>query len=61
MRVLRLWTFHGRRRSWALNIQWEPHDLWVGVFWRTTPSEFLHLYVCLVPLFPIHLTIQRAK
>jgi len=42
--------------------QWEPHDLWVGIFWRNVyemPEPFLtlHIYICIIPLIPFHLTI----
>ena len=38
--------------------QFEPRDLWIGLFWRRTEVSF-HLYVCLVPFLPLHVTIAR--
>lgn len=38
--------------------QFEPRDLWVGLFWQRTEIA-LHLYICLVPLVPLHVTIAR--
>ena len=42
--------------------QWEPRDIWVGLFWRVRLSElerwkFLHLYICVIPFVPLHVTI----
>ena len=62
----------------AVQIQWEPHDMWIGAFWRfdrwkgeATGSDrkhgaisampwSLHLYICLVPLLPIHVYVMRT-
>ncbi|MHC4864613.1 MAG: hypothetical protein ACYTEX_11040 [Planctomycetota bacterium] len=41
-------------------IQWEPRDMWVGLFWRKTEIA-IHLYICLVPLLPLHVTIARKS
>lgn len=41
-----------------VQFQFEPRDLWVGVFWRRTTIA-LHLYVCVLPLVPLHVTIAR--
>ncbi len=40
--------------------QWEPRDLWVGCFWRRTPN-CLHLYICLLPMIPLHVTIWSPR
>ncbi len=42
--------------------QFEPRDLWVGLFWRTKhavqdPHYTLHIYLCLIPLVPLHITL----
>ena len=42
--------------------QFEPRDLWIGLFWRINremppPFYTLHLYVCILPLVPLHITI----
>jgi hypothetical protein len=39
--------------------QWEPRDLWVGLFWRRTAIA-LHLYVCVLPCVPLHISIRRT-
>lgn len=38
-----------------VQLQFEVRDLWIGVFWRKTEIA-LHIYICIVPLFPIHIT-----
>lgn len=48
------------RDTVKVNIQWEPRDLWVGLFWRRTELA-LHVYLCLVPCFPFHVSILRAR
>jgi hypothetical protein len=44
-----------------LIVQWqfEPRDLWIGVFWRRTAIAW-HLYVCVIPLLPLHVTIATV-
>lgn len=42
-------------------IKFEPRDLWVGVYWdrEQVPGphyDITHVYICLIPCFPIHLT-----
>lgn len=39
--------------------QFEPRDLWVGLFWQRTEVAF-HLYICVIPLVPLHITIAVA-
>lgn len=46
-------------------VEFEPRDIWVGLFWdrRSSPPpwnpdlllEVLHVWVILIPCFPIHL------
>lgn len=70
--------FFERVGEWAhstAQIQVEPHDFWVGMFWRferwhdCTGSDrrgdyrnpwTLHLYICLLPLLPIHVYVHRT-
>ncbi len=47
------------RPALIVQLQWEPRDVWVGLFWRKTRIA-LHLYICFVPLVPLHVTILRA-
>lgn len=32
--------------------KWE--DAWIGVFWQRKLG-YLHVYICIVPCFPIHI------
>lgn len=43
-----------------VQLQWEFRDCWVGVFWRKTDLA-VHLYICLIPCVPLHVTIMRKK
>lgn len=36
-----------------IELKFEPRDIWVGVYWTVT-NRVLHIYICIVPLFPIH-------
>jgi hypothetical protein len=42
------------------SISFEPRDIWIGVYWnRMTDDEcsVLHIYICLVPMVPIHFSL----
>lgn len=54
MRALRIVD----RANVKAQFQWEPRNAWVGLFWRRT-NVTLHLYVCVVPFVPLHITILR--
>ena len=49
-------------RCWPL--RWVPGDLWVGIYWKLEPLAFhyfdLHVYICLLPMLPIHLEFSRS-
>lgn len=56
----------------ALNVRFEPRDLWVGAYWQVDPiteygtnvavqEEWWHLYLCIVPLLPIHFTLKLRR
>jgi hypothetical protein len=57
------------RETLKVQFQLEPRDLWVGLFWMTLhqmppPCYTFHLYICFVPMVPLHITIllkHRAK
>lgn len=48
------------RPTIKLQLQFEMRDCWVGLFWRKTDLA-IHLYICLVPTIPLHVTILRRK
>lgn len=78
MSGLRFVDWTSRPAHIAVQIQWEPRDLWVGVFWQfhrwhaqITGSDnkhgtyiarpwSLHVYLCIVPLLPIHVYVERT-
>ena len=44
-----------------ISLEYEPHDVWIGVYWRYAPAYLLwHIYVCLIPCFPIHISFDRV-
>lgn len=50
-----------------MTIKFEPRDLWIGIFWdragRITSLDSdrqqYHVYICIVPCFPIIFTISK--
>lgn len=43
-----------------IQFQWEPRDLWLGLFWRKTKIA-LHIYICILPMVPLHITKERIQ
>lgn len=53
------------RRVWTLAVKWEPRDVWIGLYWEGGKVEAIHtvayrFFLCLIPLFPLILTMQRT-
>lgn len=48
------------RHLWrAPHIEFNPHDLWVGVYWEWEDKplgDLLSVYLCIVPCFPLSVT-----
>jgi hypothetical protein len=52
-----------------LKLLFEPRDLWLGVYWNRKvllgaelpPRVDLHVYICLVPMFPIHIVFKGEE
>uniref|UniRef100_A0A6M3LHF4 Uncharacterized protein n=1 Tax=viral metagenome TaxID=1070528 RepID=A0A6M3LHF4_9ZZZZ len=45
-----------------ISLEFKLEDMWVGVFWRYAPAYCLwHIYICLIPCFPIHITFDRVR
>lgn len=50
-----------------MKIKFEPRDWWIGVYWdkngRVTTIDndwdIYHVYVCIIPCFPIYFTFKR--
>jgi hypothetical protein len=63
----------GRRRTppmrlskrWSVSVEWEPRDLWIGVFLKRERDHFLapalHVYVCPLPTLVLHVVQMGAR
>jgi len=41
--------------------EFEPRDLWIGVYWdvdRLRSCTFWRYYFCLIPMLPFHLVVR---
>ncbi|HXI15233.1 MAG TPA: hypothetical protein VNM48_02595 [Chloroflexota bacterium] len=48
----------------SFDAKFEPRDLWVGVFWDRRKSGDTwqwHVYVCPVPMFVLHWSLECEK
>jgi len=51
-------------RHLKVRIEFEPRDLWVGAYWkhkRLGMLRKLDIYICVLPVLPIHLTYVWGK
>lgn len=46
--------FKGMTRRWFVRIERKVQDCWVGVFWKRDYPTSLDVWVCVVPMLPIH-------
>jgi hypothetical protein len=61
---MKLWRWRrtGNVHSFLWGTKWrlefKPQDLWIGIFWKTTPissyKSQTDVYVCLLPMLPLH-------
>lgn len=71
----RMRQFYGLRRvsnpapqirpkgAWRLlraEVKLKPQDLWIGVYWEAQPGR-LNVWVCLLPIVPLHLEFTRGS
>lgn len=47
-------------------IVFEPRDMWVGLYWTNEPLNGwdkwkFHVYICVVPMFPLHIMWKRKQ
>ena len=50
-----------------IRIKYEPRDMWIGLYWERDwfggydidAYERLRIFICLIPLFPIIITIRK--
>lgn len=45
-------------RSLRARFEFEPRDLWVGVYWDRSPTHW-HVYLTAVPCLPLHVSWRR--
>lgn len=50
--VYRDWTAVSKR--WFCRVEWKPQDCWLGAFWKRKAPLALDVWVCLLPMLPIH-------
>lgn len=48
-------------KPWRVSLEFKVQDLWIGAFWQRRSTEtFLgltyvqHLWICILPMLPIH-------
>jgi hypothetical protein len=48
----------------TIRLEWKPQDCWIGVFWKRRSVRGgigpFDLWVCLLPMLPIHYRHQRT-
>lgn len=42
------------RLCWRVRVEFEPRDLWIGVYFNFGLLSN-HIYICILPLLPIHI------
>jgi hypothetical protein len=47
-------------RRWFARLEWKPQDLWLGVFWKNKAPRSLDVWVCVLPMVPVHFGWQAA-
>lgn len=65
MRVLAEWRQRTAGPVWlTAQLQFQPQDLWLGVYWKTQRSSQLLcwvFFICLVPCFPLRLDLSWSR
>lgn len=39
--------------NWDYTIKIEPRDLWIGLFWDSTPDKY-NMYICMAPMVVVY-------
>ena len=39
-------------KGWKIRVKFNPHDLWIGIFWCGVAGH-REFYICVLPLLPI--------
>lgn len=52
----------------GVQLKFEPRDIWIGVYWDRPMVSILssarpkvHLYICLIPMWPLHIWWERRR
>lgn len=56
MTLLSLERMSRTGRAWSVDLQVEPRDCWIGVFWDRHPREW-QVWICLIPCLPIRIEV----
>jgi hypothetical protein len=46
--------FHGMTRRWFVRVEWKMQDCWIGVYWCRDYPKQLDVWLCVLPMLPIH-------
>ena len=51
------------KKMLSIGLEFKPQDLWMGAFWKRGDEaagswQIANVWVCLVPMLPIHLTYE---
>lgn len=44
----------------SARLEFKAADCWIGVYW-TRQAEILHIWICLLPMLPLHLHISQNR
>jgi hypothetical protein len=56
-----------RVNAFRVALEWKPADLWIGAYFHSLPGPRVgppcetwhHVWICLVPMLPIHISWHR--
>lgn len=50
-----------RRKQLRVRLEFKPQDCWVGAYWETRYPGSAHVWICLLPMLPLHIMIRREE
>ena len=51
--------FHFESTVLGVALELEPGDAWIGAFVKRSHGGWWHVWICLLPFIPIHLSLRR--